>query len=130
MRWRSIISSSGLLLTICFCAGCGSVAEVPTSTATSLPPTATPVPSTPTLTATPPAGAGSTCQPDPYGIYSGSGYVTQLTDAPLPAPPETKHGIGSSGTNSGVTQGGKSGVCTIGTNASIAAFYSAQLPSR
>jgi hypothetical protein len=73
---------------------------------------------------------GGTCQPDSYGIYASQvGYITGLGDAPLPAPPQTKHGIGSSGDNGTVTQGGESGVCTIGTIETITAFYDQQLPA-
>lgn len=87
--------------------------------------TATATPS-PSATATP----DSTCQPDTYGLYAQqAGYDTNIDVAGLPAPPQTKHGIGSSGVANGVSRGGFTGMCTIGTADSINAFYTARLPA-
>jgi hypothetical protein len=93
--------------------------------------TATPLPSPTTPPVTPTAGpTATTCLPDAYGLYaSQTTYITSLDAFYLPAPPKTKHGIGSTGTNSYGTMGGASGLCTIGTQASINAFYDAQLPA-
>lgn len=127
---------AALFTSLSLLAGCGQTATgspvaTPSLTPVSLPtvePTAT---TAPTATATPTrAPTSSTCQPDDYGIYADqTGFSTNLTDAPLPAPPKTKHGLGSAGANAGVIQGGESGVCTIGTFASVTTFYSQRLPS-
>lgn len=113
-------------------AGCGqSVAGSPAATPTPThAPTATATATEmPTATATS-APAGSTCQPDDYSIYaSQNGFVTNLGNAPLPAPPQTKHGIGSGGDNGSVIQAGESGMCTIGTFASVTDFYTQHLSS-
>jgi hypothetical protein len=88
-------------------------------------PTDTPIP--PSATA---ARAETTCLPDDYGLYADQTAYDTAIDVPnVPAPPQTKHGIGDSGTNAYGTFGGDSGMCTIGTAASINAFYTAQLPA-
>lgn len=93
-------------------------------------PSATATPSTPAPEASATAQPGSTCQPDDYGIYAQQpGYIANIDVAGLPAPPQTKHGIGSSGVSNGVSRGGFSGMCSIGTPDSINAFYTAQLPT-
>jgi hypothetical protein len=103
------------------------MSALPTATAT-----ATSVASpTPLVSPSPTLGpTATTCLPDDFGIYSSqTTYITTLDVFSLPAPPKTKHGIGSAGTNSYGTLGGASGLCTIGTQASIDAFYDAQLPA-
>jgi hypothetical protein len=115
-------------------AACGSTASATHLSTPALPTdTATPLPSPTTPPVTPTATAGltsTTCLPDAYGLYSSqTTYITSIDAFNLPAPPKTKHGIGSTGTNSYGTLGGASGLCTIGTQASIDAFYDAQLPS-
>lgn len=122
-----VLISIVLLASVAWSAGCGQ------ATARSL--IATPSPTSPLPTATATASptpthgpTSSTCQPDLDGIYSDQiGFVASLTDAPLPAPPKTKHGIGSAGVNANLLQGGESGVCTIGTFASVTTFYTQQL---
>lgn len=107
------------------CAPASSAAPHPTATPWS---TATPS-ATDTATAAP-VTASTTCQPDPFGIYSeqAGAYETTLNSVPLPAPPQTLHGIGSTGVNANVSQGGESGVCTVGTFEQINSFYAQQLP--
>lgn len=127
---RIAVLIAAAVLTVCM-VGCGrgvgatgpvTVTATPTSTAL---PTATPSPA-PTATR---VASDGTCQPDPYGIYADqTTFVTGL-NAPPPAPPKTKHGIGSAGNNGNVTEGGESGVCTIGTFATVTQFYTTQLPS-
>ncbi len=125
-----VLIGLALFTSILLLAGCGqTVAGSPVATPS---PTLTPQPTAmATATATPTsATASGACQPDSYGIYADqTGYVANLSDAPLPAPPQTKHGIGSSGVNASVAQGGESGVCTIGTFASVTAFYTQRLTS-
>lgn len=120
-----------LLTSLAVLVGCGqATAGAPVATPSpTFAPTATAT-AIPTMTATPMASASSTCQPDDYGIYADqAGFLTNLSSAPLPAPPQTKHGIGSTGVNGSVTQGGESGMCTIGAFASVSAFYTQRLPS-
>lgn len=130
LRVRVFIAIA-MLTGLVLLAGCGETAAG--SALRTPPPTPTPLPTaTATATATPTHSptATSPCQPDPDGIYAEqAGYVTTLTDAPLPAPPKTKHGIGSGGDDGGVLQGGESGLCTIGTFASITAFLTQHLQS-
>jgi hypothetical protein len=77
--------------------------------------------------ATPPTPPS--CQPDDYGIYATRPYDTTLPNTPaLPAPPLTKDGIGSAGTNGNVTQGGYAGMCSAGSVNSINAFFTTELP--
>lgn len=135
-RWPSVCLGMVALLSMVLLAGCrhsgaGSLAATMSPTSASLP-TVTPTATTPpTATTTPKSATASrSCQPDTYGVYaSQSGYVATLTDAPLPAPAQTKHGIGSGGANAVVTQAGESGMCTIGTFAAVTAFYTQRLPA-
>jgi hypothetical protein len=70
------------------------------------------------------------CTPDSIGIYATRSYDTTLTDSPgFPAPPLTKDGLGSFGTNGGKTQGGFSGMCSAGSSSSINSFFSTELPA-
>lgn len=120
---RRALAGAILMAGVALLTACGQTAAVsPAATATALP-TATAMP---TLTTTPTsAPAATTCQPDAYDIYaSQTSFVTTLTDAPFAAPPQTKHGIGSTGINGTVSQGGESGVCTLGSFATVSAFYS------
>ncbi|HEX9037413.1 MAG TPA: hypothetical protein VF808_10530 [Ktedonobacterales bacterium] len=112
------------LLTACGQSSGGTPAATETATVPLPTATATLAP-TPTAPATATSGpTATTCQPDPYGIYSEqTSYVASLTDAPFAAPPKTKHGIGSSGNNGTVSEGGESGVCTIGSFTTITTFY-------
>lgn len=128
-----VVMGMVLLASVVLLAGCGQASAyspIATSSPTVLLPTATAT-ATATPTAIPPpthGPTGSTCQPDIDAIYSSqAGFVATLTDAPLPAPPQTKHGIGSAGVNANVLQGGESGVCTIGTFASVTSFYTQRL---
>lgn len=130
VRGVSSLTSAVILFCVMLLAGCGqagAASPIATQSATATPQsTATPIPS---ATATSAQASGG-CQPDPYSIYAEqTGFVASLTDAPLPAPPQTKHGIGSSGVNGSVSQGGESGMCTIGAFASVTAFYTEHLPS-
>jgi hypothetical protein len=115
--------------------GCGSSSAITIRDTSTPPATVTPVALAPTATAAPTSTAtagptATTCLPDDFGLYaSQTTYTTSLDAFNLPAPPETKHGIGSTGTNSYGTMGGESGMCTIGTQASIDAFYDGQLPT-
>ncbi len=132
---RGLVSTRACLLVSVFVVavllvGCAQVSSAaPRPTATPSPTAATP---TATDTPTPrPASASTTCQPDPFGIYSdqAGAYETTLGNVPLPAPPQTLHGIGSAGANAGVSQRGESGVCTVGTFEQINSFYAQQLPA-
>lgn len=132
MRWvvgtRAclLISVFAIAVLLLGCAQTSSAAPRPTATSM---PTATP---TTTDTPTPSSAAASTtCQPDPFGIYSdqAGAYETMLNNIPLPAPPRTLHGIGSTGVSGSVSQGGESGVCTVGTFEQINSFYAQQLPA-
>lgn len=121
-----------LLSSLAVLVGCGQAAGgSPVATSSPIP---TPLPTvTPTETETATATSAPTngpCQTDPYGFYTDqTGFVTSLNAAPLPAPPKTKHGLGSTGVEGGVSQGGESGMCTIGTFASVSAFYNQHLPA-
>jgi hypothetical protein len=115
----------GLLLTSCGMStpATAGIANSPAATATAVPPTDTPMPPSA-------APAETTCLPDDYGLYAAqTTYFSALDAFNLPAPPQTKHGIGDSGTNANGTFGGDPGMCTVGTAASINAFYSAHLPA-
>jgi len=69
------------------------------------------------------------CKPDDYGIYATRPYDMMLPNTPsIPAPPLTKDGIGSAGTNGNVTQGGYAGMCSAGSASSINAFFTTELP--
>jgi hypothetical protein len=72
-----------------------------------------------------------TCTPDPAGIYPTRSYDTTLpnTSSSLPAPPLTKDGLGSAGTNGNVTHAGYGGECSAGSAASINAFFTTELPA-
>lgn len=126
-----------LLFSLLLFAGCGhgaagsvDITAYPTDTAP-LSPSATVIPmATFSMASATPTGvrASGVCQPDPFGIYADqTTFVTTLDEAPLPAPPQTKHGIGSAGANASVMQGGESGVCTIGTFVSVTDFYAQRL---
>lgn len=128
---RAPILAAAVIASLALLTGCGqTVGAGADATATTI---ATAPPPSPTPTLTPTATSGptaTTCQPDTYGIYSDqTAFVSSLTDAPLSAPPQTKHGIGSSGNNGSVTSGGESGVCTIGTFATVTSFYTHLLPT-
>jgi hypothetical protein len=135
MKYRAwwllgVLLSSGVATS---CAGMtSSVASIPAATFTP-PPTVRVVPTftpteVPTPTSPPNPPGETTCLPDPYQIYwSQNTFITQI-DLGLPAPPNTKHGIGSSGVNpSGVLMGGTSGNCTIGTVEGLTSFFQSHL---
>lgn len=128
----TVLLTSLVILAGCL-AGCAPVAAgspdaTPSPTRAQLPTATATATVSPSATAS--ASASGPCQPDTYGIYAEqTGFVTDLAVAPLPAPPLTKHGIGSTGNNASVTQGGESGVCTIGTFDAVTAFYSEHLPA-
>lgn len=72
-----------------------------------------------------------TCTPDSAGIYPTRSYdgPNLPTGSDIPAPPLTKDGLGSGGTNGNLTQGGYGGECSAGTAASINSFFTAELPA-
>lgn len=127
------LAAALVLLFACLYAACGSSTGIarqdpaPTNTtAPTLVPTVTEVP--PTATSTP-VTQTTTCQPDDYSLYANQTTFITILVAGIPAPPQTKSGIGSSGTNTKFTSGGEVGICTIGTSASITAFFAAHLPA-
>ncbi|MGE5333920.1 MAG: hypothetical protein ACM3N4_04405 [Nitrososphaerota archaeon] len=71
------------------------------------------------------------CTPDPAGIYPTRSYdgASLPNTTAVPAPPLTKDGIGSAGTNGNVTQGGYGGECSAGAAAGINAFFTTELPA-
>jgi hypothetical protein len=132
---RAPILAAAVIASLTLLTACGHTAGAgPQATATATVPLPSPTPTltaTPTPTATATSGpTATTCQPDPYGFYSSqTSFVTSLTDAPFAAPPRTKHGLGSAGNNGTVTEGGESGVCTIGSFTTVTAFYTGLLPA-
>lgn len=133
-RWALFLTGVISLMSLLLLAGCGrtsagSRAVTPSPTETILATASSTA--LPTATVTPMrVSTGGVCQPDTYGIYADQvSFETNLGEAPLPAPPKTKHGIGSGGSNAGITQAGESGVCTIGAFTSVSTFYTQRLPS-
>ena len=133
-NWFLVRTGMISLLSLLLLAGCGRASAG--SPASALSPTDTPLPTAtstalPTATVTPVrVSTSGVCQPDTDGIYADQvSFETNLGEAPLPAPPKTKHGIGSGGSNAGIMQAGESGVCTIGAFTSVTTFYMQRLPS-
>ncbi len=120
---RRALAILSALLCLAACAAPTTPARVSATATTPLAPTASNA--TPTS-----ASASGPCQPDTTGLYAAqTSFVATLPDAPLPAPPQTKHGVASSTTLAHATLRSESGMCTIGTFASVTAFYSQQLPA-
>lgn len=119
---RSALAVLCMLLCLALLAACA-----PTAT-TRVPATATTLPAT---SATPTGAAASDpCQPDAGGVYAAqTGFVATLPHTPLPAPPQTKQGVASLTQLAHATLQGDTGMCTIGTFASVTAFYTQQLPA-
>ena len=123
LSWRQRYLAASLLGATLILLACGSASVAVRPTATISPTaTATAIPPTPTF-------APPTCVPDVAGVYADP-YVTTLPNFDLPAPPLTKHGIGSAGTVGNLTTGGTAGMCSAGTAATLDAFYTTTLTAR